>query len=89
MFLISCTICSVFSASVMGNSFQARLMLLIRTISSNIRPRVHKAFQNQDQDQAQVKFPLLWTFFETYHNYLTIDCYYLIKYVFKQDFLEF
>ena len=38
------------------------------------RPRVPKAFQNQDQDQAQVKLPLLWTFFETYYNYLTIDC---------------
>ena len=41
-------------------------------------PRVHKAFQNQDQDQAQVKLPLLWTFFDTYYNYLTIDCWYLI-----------
>ena len=44
-------------------------------------PRVHKAFQNLDQDQAQVKHSLLWTFFETYNNYLTIDCWYLIKYV--------
>ena len=40
-----------------------------------------QSFQNQDQDKAQVKKIKLMTFFETYYNYLTIDCWYLIKYV--------
>jgi len=30
---------------------------------------------------------LLWTFFETYYNYLTIDCWYLIKYVLQTRLL--
>jgi len=36
--------------------------------------RVHKAFQNQDQDQTQVKHSSTMDyFFKTYYNYLTID----------------
>jgi len=31
---------------------------------------------------------LLWTFFETYYNYLTIDCWYLIKYVLQSFFMK-
>jgi len=32
--------------------------------------------------KLQKKHPFtLWTFFKTYYNYLTIDCWYLIKYV--------
>ena len=43
-------------------------------------PVFTKAFQNKDQDQAQVKILILWTFFsKTYYNYLTIDCWCLIK----------
>ena len=48
-------------------------------------PHVHKAFQNQNQDQAQVK--KLWIVFKAYHNYLTIDCLYLIKYVLQTKVL--
>ena len=43
------------------------------------RPRVHNAFQNQDQDQAQVEHYFTMDLFKTYYNYLTIDCWYLIK----------
>ena len=42
------------------------------------RPHVHNAFQNQDQDQAQVEHYITMDLFKTY-NYLTIDCWYLIK----------
>jgi len=31
--------------------------------------------------RLKLKIILLWTFFETYYNYLTIDWWYLIKYV--------
>jgi len=35
---------------------------------------VHKAFQNQDQDQTQFKHSSTMDyFFKTYYNYLTID----------------
>ena len=44
-------------------------------------PRVHKAFQNVDQDQAQVKHSFTMDFLKTYYNYITIDCWYLIQYV--------
>ena len=44
--------------------------------------QTHEAFQNQDQDRAQVKnSSSMDCFFKTYHNYLTIECLYLIKYV--------
>jgi len=44
--------------------------------------RVHKAFQNQDQDQAQVKtYFTMDVFLKTCYNYLTFICWYLIKYV--------
>ena len=33
-------------------------------------PRVHKAFQNKAQDQAQVKNSSLWIVFKTSYNYL-------------------
>jgi len=45
-----------------------------------VKPRVHKAFQNQDQDQAQVKDYFTMDPFKTYYNYFTIDVWYLIKY---------
>ena len=52
------------------------------------RTGVHKAFQNQDQDQAHVKkFFYYGLFFKTYYNYLTIDCWYLIKYVLQTRLL--
>jgi len=38
-------------------------------------PCVHKAVQNKDQDQVLI----LWTFFKTYNNYLTIDRWCLIR----------
>ena len=50
-------------------------------------PHVHKAFQNQNQDQAQVKNSSTMDCFKAYHNYLTIDCLYLIKYVLQTRFL--
>jgi len=53
----------------------------------NIRPRVHKAFQNTDQDQAQVKNSYIMDFFKTYYNYLTIDRLCLIKYVLQTRLL--
>ena len=48
--------------------------------------RVHKAFQNQDQDQAQVKNSFTMNFFKTY-IYVTIDCWYLIEYVLQTRLL--
>jgi len=44
-----------------------------RSTKNYTRSRVHKAFQNQDQDQAQVKKSSNMYFFKTYYNYLTID----------------
>ena len=52
-------------------------------------PGVHKAFQNQDQDQAHVKKFFYYGLFLKTYNYLPIDCWYLIKYVLQTDFLEF
>ena len=52
---------------------------LVLHLKPLIRPHVHKAFQNQDQDQAQVKNSFTMDFFPSYYNYLTIDCWYLIK----------
>ena len=42
------------------------------------RPRVHNAFQNQDQDQAQVEHYFTMDLLKTYYIFLTIDCWYLI-----------
>ena len=52
------------------------------------KPRVHKAFQNKDQDQAQVKQSHIMDFFQTYYNYLTIDRWCLIKYVLQTRLLR-
>ena len=46
-----------------------------------LRPRVHKAFQNQDRDQAQVNNYFIMDFFKMYSNYLTIECRYPIRYI--------
>ena len=46
-----------------------------------LRPRVHKAFQNQDRDQAQVNNYFIMDFFKMYSNYLTIECWYPIRYI--------
>jgi len=35
----------------------------------------------------QKKYILLWIVFKTYHNYLTIDCLFLIKYVLQTRLL--
>ena len=45
--------------------FHAQPMLLkhIHVYSTITRPRVHKAFQNKDQDQAQVKIFLYYGLF--------------------------
>jgi len=51
-------------------------------------PRVHKAFQNKDQDQAQVKHSYIMDFFKTFYNYLTSDCWYLKVYAFLEHILE-
>jgi len=40
-----------------------------------------KHFRSRIKIRLKLKILLLWTFFETYYNYLTIDCWYLIKYV--------
>ena len=48
-------------------------------------PRVHEAFQNTDQDQAQVINSYIMDFFKTYYNYLTNNC--LIKYVLQTRLL--
>jgi len=48
-----------------------------------------KLFRIRIKIRPKLNILLLSTFFETYYNYLTIDCQYLIKYVFKQDFWEF
>ena len=53
---------------------------LRRELFLTFGPRIHKAFLNQDQDQAQVKNSSNEDFFKTYYNYWTIDCWYLIKY---------
>ena len=66
-----------------------RLLFRVNLILANLRswPRVHKAFQNQDQDQGQVKHSSTMDFFKTYYNYLTIECWYLIKYVLQTRLL--
>ena len=38
----------------------------------NIGRVKHKAFQNTDQDQAQVKHSYIMDFFKTYNHYLTL-----------------
>ena len=53
-----------------------------------LRPRVHKDFQNKDQDQAQIKDSYIIDFFKTYNNYLTIDHWGLIKYVLQTRLLK-
>jgi len=40
-----------------------------------------KLFRFRIKIRLQLKFLLLWTFLETYYSYLTIECWYLMKYV--------
>jgi len=40
-----------------------------------------KLFRIRIKIRLKLKNLLLWTFFETYYNYLTIDWWYLIRYV--------
>ena len=48
-----------------------------------------KLFRIRIKIRFKLKILLLWTFFETYYNYLTIDCWYLIKYVLQTRLLGF
>ena len=43
-------------------------------VNSLTLARVHKAFQNQDQDQASVKTNFTMDCFKTNYNFSTIDC---------------
>ena len=52
------------------------------------QPRVTKLFRIRIKISLTLNNLLLWTFIETYYTYLTIDCWYLVQYVFKQDFSE-
>jgi len=47
-----------------------------------------KLFRIRIKIRLKLNMLLLWTFFETYYNYLTIDCWYLIKYVLQTRLLE-
>jgi len=68
----SCTACIkfIFNGKVYHNLQQCN------STPRCIRPRVHKAFQNQAQDQAQVNNYFTMDFFKTYFNYLTIGCWF-------------
>ena len=44
-------------------------------------PVFTKFFRIRLKIRLKLKKLLLWTFFETYYNYLTIDCWYLIIYI--------
>jgi len=69
-------------------SLNMLIVFIINTITQESRPRVHKAFQDQNQHQAQYKHYFAMDFFSnTYYNYLTIDCWYLIKYVLQTRLL--
>jgi len=46
-----------------------------------------KLFRIRIKIRLKLNIPLLWTFFETYYNYLTIECWYLIKYVLQTRLL--
>ena len=60
----------------------------MRSLSSGIQPtRVYKAFQNKDQDQAQVKKSYITDFYKTYFLYLIIDRWCLTKYVLQRGLL--
>ena len=47
-----------------------------------------KLFRIRIKIRLKLNNLLLWTFFETYYNYLTIDCWYLIKYVLQSFFMK-
>ena len=47
-----------------------------------------KLFRIRIKIRLKLNILLLWTFFETYYNYLTIDCLYLIKYVLQTSLLR-
>jgi len=47
-----------------------------------------KLFRIRIKIRLKLNIPLLWTFFETYYNYFTIDGWYLIKYVLQTRLLR-
>ena len=51
------------------------------------QPRVTKLFRIRIKISLTLNNLLLWTFIETYYTYLTIDCWYLIKYVLQTRLL--
>jgi len=46
-----------------------------------------KPFSIKIKIRLNINIMLLWILFGTYYNYLTIDCWYLIKYVLKTRLL--
>ena len=50
-------------------------------------PVFTKLFRIRIKIRLNLKNLLLWIVFKTYHNYLTIDCLYLIKYVLQTRLL--
>ena len=51
-------------------------------------PVFTKLFRIRIKIRLKLNIPLLWTFFETYYNYFTIDGWYLIKYVLQTRHLR-
>jgi len=47
-----------------------------------------KLFRIRIKIRLKFKNILLWTFLETYYNYLIIDCWCLLKYVLQTKFLR-
>jgi len=52
-------------------------------------PVFTKLFRIKIKIRLKLKNLLLWIVFKTYHNYLTIDCLCLIKYVLQTRLLSF
>jgi len=49
-----------------------------------------KLFRIRIKIRLKLKILLLWNFVKTFYNYLTIDCWYLIKHIYSiHDFLHF
>jgi len=46
-----------------------------------------KLFTTKIKITLKFKIILLWTFLKTYYNYITIDCWYLIRYVLQTRLL--
>jgi len=51
-------------------------------------PVFTKLFRIRIKIRLKLKFLLLWIVFKTYHNYLTIDSLYLIKYALQTRLLR-